>query len=145
MRQSTLFFFSTRTRFANHSGCSTSLMNPATTKRASSARMASLLLGGNDATFVELASPGDRPSVCARPVFLGTPGISAGCHANMSWLSCRNWTSTPSYLSSRLELMMAVLRSSANPRLILLGFFGRPHRGRSLSFICRYSEVLFRL
>ena len=27
--------------------------------------------------------------------------------------------SAPSYLSSRLELMMAVLRSSANPRLIL--------------------------
>jgi hypothetical protein len=26
----------------------------------------------------------------------------------------------PSYLSSKLELMMAVLRSSANPRLILL-------------------------
>jgi hypothetical protein len=28
--------------------------------------------------------------------------------------------SAPSYLSSRLELMMAVLRSSVNPRLTLL-------------------------
>jgi hypothetical protein len=45
---------------------------------------------------------------------------SAGCHANTSRLSCRNWTSALSYLSSRLELMMAVLRSSTNPRLILL-------------------------
>ena len=50
---------------------------------------------------------------------LGTPGISAGYHANMSRLSYRNWTSVPSYLSYRLELMMVVLRSSANPRLIL--------------------------
>jgi hypothetical protein len=38
----------------------------------------------------------------------------------MSRLSCRNRTSAPSYLLSRLELMMAVLRSSVNPRLILL-------------------------
>jgi hypothetical protein len=43
-----------------------------------------------------------------------------GCHANMSQLSCRNWTSALSYLSSRLELMAAVLHSSMNPRLILL-------------------------
>jgi hypothetical protein len=38
-------FFSTRTGFASHSGCSTSLMNPADTRQANPARMASLLLG----------------------------------------------------------------------------------------------------
>jgi hypothetical protein len=39
---------------------------------------------------------------------------------NTSRLSCRNRTSVLSYLSSRLKLMMVVLRSSANPRLIFL-------------------------
>jgi hypothetical protein len=43
-----------------------------------------------------------------------------GCHEKMSRLSCRNQTSELSYLSSRLELMIAVLHSLENPRLILL-------------------------
>jgi hypothetical protein len=43
--------------------------------------------------------------------------------------------SVPSYLSSRLELMMAVLRSSANPRLILLvSSVGRIEVAASASF-----------
>jgi hypothetical protein len=46
--------------------------------------------------------------------------MSIGCHANTSRLSYRNWKSALSYLSSRLELMIAVLRSLENHRLILL-------------------------
>jgi hypothetical protein len=43
-----------------------------------------------------------------------------GCHANMSRLSCRTWTSALSYLAVMLEPMIVVLRSSENPRLALL-------------------------
>jgi hypothetical protein len=120
MRQSTLFFLSTRTGFASHSGCSTSLMNPADTKRANSARIPSLLSGVKRCSFcrIDLAY-GYTFNLCSASS-LGTPGISAGCHANTSRLSCRNRTSTLSYLSSRMELMIAILRSSENPRLILL-------------------------
>jgi hypothetical protein len=46
--------------------------------------------------------------------------MSAGCHANTSRLSCRNWTSALSYLSVRLKMMIKVLRLSEKPRLILL-------------------------
>jgi hypothetical protein len=144
MRQSTLFFFSTRTGFASHSGSSTSLMNPAATKRASSARIASLLSGVKRRSFYRIGLAWGQTFRLCLASSLRTPGISAGCHANMSRLSCRNWTSAPSYLSSRLELMMAVLRSSANPRLILC-LLSRPHRGHGLSFIRRYREVFLRL
>jgi hypothetical protein len=94
-------------------------MNPAATKRASSAQIASLLSGVKRCNFCRIGlARGLTFSLCSTSS-LGTPGISVGCHANTSRLSCRNWTSVPSYLSSKLELMMAVLRSSANPRLIL--------------------------
>jgi hypothetical protein len=46
--------FSTRIGFANHSGCSTSLMNPAVTKRASSTQMASLLSGVKRRNFYRI-------------------------------------------------------------------------------------------
>jgi hypothetical protein len=46
--------------------------------------------------------------------------MSVGCHANTSWLSCRNRMSVSSYLAVRLELMIVVLRSSEKPRLALL-------------------------
>jgi hypothetical protein len=46
MRQSTLFFFSTRMGSASHSGCMASLMNLAGTSRGNFARMISLLTGG---------------------------------------------------------------------------------------------------
>jgi hypothetical protein len=95
-------------------------MNPATTKQASSACMASLLSGVKRRNFCRIGLAwGLTFSLCSASS-LGTLGISAGCHANTSRLSCKNWTSAPSYLSSRLELMIEVLRSSANPRLILL-------------------------
>jgi hypothetical protein len=54
MRQSTLFFLSIRTGFANHSGCNTSLMNHTVTKRASSALMASLLSGVKQRNFCQI-------------------------------------------------------------------------------------------
>jgi hypothetical protein len=54
MRQSTLFFLSTRTGLANHSGCNTSLMNPAATKQANSARMASPLSGVKQRNFCQI-------------------------------------------------------------------------------------------
>jgi hypothetical protein len=44
MSQSTLFFFSTRTGFASHLGCSTFLMKSIDTRLASSARMPSLFV-----------------------------------------------------------------------------------------------------
>jgi hypothetical protein len=119
MRQSTLFFFSIRTGFAIRSGCSTSLMKPADTRRANSTRMASLLSGVKHSFCLIGRAWGYSLSLCSAS-FLGTHGMSAGCHANTSRLSCRNWTSALSYFSSRLELMIAVLRSSKNPRLILL-------------------------
>lgn len=79
MRRPTLFFLSLKTGFACHSGCITSLMNPAATSRANSARIASLLLGV-DTTSAESTSPKDRISTCAQlapykhvPVILHEP------------------------------------------------------------------------
>jgi hypothetical protein len=42
----------------------------------------------------------------------GTPGISAGFHANMSWLARRKLTSASSYLSPKPAPMTAVLDES---------------------------------
>ena len=33
----------------------------------------------------------------------------------------------------------------SEPQVDSLGFFSRPHRGRGLSFVCRYGEVFLRL
>jgi hypothetical protein len=95
-------------------------MNPVATKQANSARMASPLSGVKRRNFCRIGLAwGWTFNLCSASS-IGTLGISAGCHTNTSWLSCKNWMSALSYLSFRLELMIAVLRSSANPRLILL-------------------------
>src|SRR6185437_8801508 len=51
---------------------------------------------------------------------LGTPGISAGFHANTSRLALRKLTSSSSYLSPSPAPMMAVLESSPSCNWIVL-------------------------
>jgi hypothetical protein len=95
-------------------------MNPADSKRANSARIASLLSGVKRRSFCGIGlACGYNFKLCSASS-LGTPDISAGYHENAFRLSCRNRMSALSYLSSRLELIIAVLCSSENPRLILL-------------------------
>jgi hypothetical protein len=63
---------------------------------------------------------------------------------NMSRLSCKNRTSALSYLSSRMELMMAIAFIS-EPKVDPFRLLSRPHRGHGLSFVHRYCEVSLRL
>jgi hypothetical protein len=116
MRQSTLFFFSTRTGFARHSGCITSLMNHAATWRASSTHMASLLLGVKRHNFCQLE---DTPSICARLALwrlLACSRVSTRIHPSCPAENGR----ASSYLAVRLELMIVVLSLSRKPRLAFL-------------------------
>jgi hypothetical protein len=55
----------------------------------------------------------------------------------------QDWTSALSCLSSRLELMIVILRSSENSRLILFSFFCRPHRGHDQGFTRRDCKIFF--
>ena len=87
-------------------------MNPAVSSFASSFLMASHLSGENrrNRCFFGVAL-GSTFKACSINS-LGTPGISAGFHANTSRLALRKLTSSSSYLSPMPALMMAVLQSS---------------------------------
>src|SRR5579883_2024611 len=120
MRHSLLFFFRTRTGFANHSGWKTSLMKPAASSLVISALMASRrsCAKRRSRCFLGLAV-GSTLRLCSIRL-LGTPGISDGFHANMSRFSCRNVMSASSYLSSSPEPIRAVFEGSPVPRSMVL-------------------------
>jgi hypothetical protein len=104
-------------------------MKPAVSSFANSFLMASLLSRENRRSCCFLG-------VAFRSTFrqcliksLGTPGISAGFHINMSRLALRKLTSASSYLPFSLALMSAILNESPSyswmvfmPMLLVLGF-----------------------
>ena len=96
------------------------MMNPAASSFASYFLMASRLSGEkhrNRCFFgVALGSTFKACSINS----LGTPGISAGFHANTSRLALRKLTSSSSYLSPSPAPMMAVLESSPSCSWIVL-------------------------
>jgi len=96
------------------------LMNPATSSFTSSFLMASHLSGENrrNRCFFGVAL-GSTFKACSINS-LGTPGISAGFHANTSRLALRKLTSSSSYLSPSPAPMMAVLESSPSCNWIVL-------------------------
>src|SRR6185503_15621117 len=95
-------------------------MNPAVSSFASSFLMASRLSGENRRNHcffgVALGSTFKACSINS----LGTPGISAGFHANTSRLALRKLTSLSSYLSPSPALMLAILESSPSCSWIVL-------------------------
>ena len=88
------------------------MRNPAVSSFAISFLMASRLSGENrrNRCFFGVAL-GSTFKACSINS-LGTPGISAGFHANMSRLALRKLTSSSSYLSPSPVPMIAVLDSS---------------------------------
>jgi hypothetical protein len=142
MRQSTLFFLSTRIGFASHSGCSTSLMNHADTKRANSARIASLLSSVKRRSFYRISlACGYTFNLCST-ISLGTPGISVGCHANTSRFILQEPDERAFLFVIKAgsdDGCLALIRESQiNP----LNLFSRSYRGHDLSFISGYCEIL---
>ena len=104
-----LFFFSTRTGLASHSGKKTSMMKLAANRRAISSP--TILLFSSDSgrrgCLTGLASALTCSLCSAKSV--GTPGRSLGDHAKMSRFSRRKSTSSLSYLLSRFVPMTAYL------------------------------------
>jgi hypothetical protein len=138
-------FFSTRTGFANHLGCSTSLMNPAATKRANSARIASLLSGMKRHNFcrIGLAWGIDLQFVL---------GQFSRDSRHIRRLPCEYVSVILQKLYERAFLFViqagaddGSLAFISEPEVDSLCFLSRPHRGHGLSFICRYCEVHLRL
>jgi hypothetical protein len=145
MRQSTLFFLSTRTGLANHSGCNTSLINPAVTKRASSARMASLLSGVKRRSFLP-----DRPCLGIDLQFVLSQFPWDSRHIRR--LPCEYVSVILQKLDERVFLFVVQagaddgsLALISEPQIDPFSFFSRPHRGRGLSFIRQCCKVLLRL
>ena len=95
-------------------------MNLAASSFASAFLMASCLSGENrrKRCFFGVAL-GSTFKACSINS-LGTPGISAGFHANTSRLALRKLTSSSSYLSPSPTPMMAVLESSPSCSWIVL-------------------------
>jgi hypothetical protein len=145
MRQSTLFFLSTRTGLANHSGCNTSLINPAATKRASSARMASPLSGVKQRSFLP-----NRPRLGVDLQFV--LGQFSRDSRHIRRLPCEYVSVILQKLDERAFLFIVqagaddgCLALISKPQVDPFSFFSRPHRGRGLSFIRRCCKVFLRL
>ena len=118
-----LFFFSTRTGLANHSGKNTSMMKLAASSRAISSP--TILLFSYDSRrrgcLTGFASA-RTCSLCSAKSF-GTHGMSFGDHAKMSRFSRRKSTSSPSYLLSRFAPMTANLSGFSRSRGIFFVSF----------------------
>src|SRR4051812_46107724 len=96
-----LFFFSTRTGLASHSGKKTSIMKLAARSRAISSP--TILLFSSDSRrrgCLTGLEPSRTCSLCSANSF-GTPGMSLGDHAKMSRFSRRKSASLTSYLLFR--------------------------------------------
>ena len=111
-----LFFFSTRTGLASHSGKKTSIIKPAARSRAISSP--TILHFSSDSRrrgcLTGFASS-QTCSLCSAN-FLGTPGMSLGDHAKMSRFSRRKSASSPSYLLFRFAPMTANLSGCSGSR-----------------------------
>ena len=120
-RSSEVFFFRTRTGFANQSVWTTSRMNLAVVSLRISFPTALHLSirSRRRPCFTGLASLLTFKECSAS--FLGTPGMSSdGDQAKISQFSWRNLTSSPSYLSPRPAPMMASFVGSSSESLIFL-------------------------
>lgn len=93
-------------------------MKPAAFSRASSALIASRFFGVNHRSLWLMGLALGNTLIWCSANSLGTPGISAGFHANMSRLALRNCTNASSYLGERRALMAVVLVASEESRLI---------------------------
>jgi hypothetical protein len=118
----------------------TSLIEPVARSFASSFLMASLLSGAKHHSRcffgVALGSTFRQCSISS----LGTPGISAGFHTNMSRLALRKLTSAHSYLSPKLPPIKAVLDGSpsCNWMALMLMSLGL---GLTLDWLGRWLEI----
>src|SRR3954467_8639132 len=128
-----LFFFSTKTGFANHSGKNTSMIKPAARSRAISSPTTLLFSSDRRRKGCLTGFASDRTCNLCSANSVGTPGMSLGDHAKMSRFSRRKSTSSPSYLLSRFVLCtydrvpLWVLQVQG----YLLCFFGRLERALS--------------
>src|SRR5438132_9940246 len=114
------FFFFTRTGFTNQSGWYTSLMKLVAVSLVSSSLMASLRSCANQRSHCLTSF---TPSLTLRECSItshGTPGMSEGFQAKMSWFARRKVTSTLSYLESSFVLIRAILVRSDESSMILL-------------------------
>jgi hypothetical protein len=120
-------------------------MNPAATKRTNSARMASLLSGVKRRNFLS-----DRPRLGVNFQFV--LGQFSRDSRHIHKLPCE-YVSVILQEPGERAFLFVIQAGTDDDRLALigepevdsLGFFGRPHRGHDLSFICGYREVFLRL
>ena len=96
------------------------MINPAASSFASSFLMASRLSGEKRLSRCLFGMALESTFKACSINSLGTPGISAGCHANTSRLALRKLTSSSSYLSPSPAPMMAILESSPSCNWIVL-------------------------
>jgi hypothetical protein len=95
-------------------------MKPAASSLASSFLMASRLSSAKRRRCCRLGvALGSMLRQCSISS-LGTPGMSAGFHAKMSWLARRKLMSASSYSGSRPAPMVVVMLGSPVPRSIML-------------------------
>ena len=107
--------FRTTTGFANHVGCSTPLTKPAASNFLISSAINRCLSKAFFRTFYLTGRACGQTTRWCSITSLGTPGILDGCQANSSIFACRKATSTLSYLSSRVELIVKVPSTPASP------------------------------
>ena len=116
-------------------------MNPAASSLASSFLMASLFFADNlrSICFFGVAV-GFTFRECSINSF-GTPGMSAGFHANTSWLALRKLTSALSYLSESSVPIKAVFDGSSScSRIALTPMLSGGFRAEQVVFFVGISD-----
>src|SRR3990170_2177276 len=148
------FALRTTTGFTNQVGCNTPLTKPS----ASSFLISSAInCCRSKACFLTFYLTGRACGQTARwcsITSLGTPGMSDGCQANTSTFARRKGTSTLSYLSSRVALIVNVPSALASPAgtfftagaaaldLLLLELSGKSSTGTAHSEEVRFPDSL---
>src|SRR3989337_2839163 len=100
------FALRTTTGLANHVGWSTPLTRPAASNFLISSAMNSCRSTACFLTFCLTGRAWGQTARWCSITFLGTPGMSDGCHANTSTFARRKAMSALSYLASRVALMV---------------------------------------
>src|SRR3990170_7410752 len=100
------FAFRTTTGLASHVGWSTPLTRPAASNFLISSAINSWRSTACFLTFCLTGRAWEQTARWCSITFLGTPGMSDGCHANTSTFARRKVMSVLSYLLSRVELMV---------------------------------------
>src|SRR5215216_1880638 len=146
--------FRTTTGFANNVGCNTPLTRPAASSFLISFVMNYCLSKACFRTFYLTGRACGQTARWCSITSLGTPGMSDGCQANTSTFTRRKATSTLSYLSSRVALMVKVPSVPASPAetfftwgastlvLLLPKLSGKSSTGAAHSEDTRFSDSL---